>query len=82
MVNAGFEYVSSLGLKAHLKGRYVRYYVSQTSALNRDYFILDGRVGYEFYGLPILSGEVYLNLANALTGNTKLSKATRCLSDP
>jgi outer membrane receptor protein involved in Fe transport len=66
MANAGVEYVSPMGLKAHLKGRYVRYYLAQTSALNRDYFVLDGRVGYEFTVYGSYRGEVYLNLANAL----------------
>jgi outer membrane cobalamin receptor len=65
MVNAGVEYVSPMGLKANLKGRYVRYYVTQTSTLNKDYFVLDGRVGYEFTVYRLYRGEVFLNLANA-----------------
>ena len=65
MVNAGVEYIIPMGLKANLKGRYVRYYVNQTSSLNKDYFVLDGRVGYEFKVYRSYRGEVFLNLANA-----------------
>jgi vitamin B12 transporter len=65
MVNAGVEYVSPAGLKAHLKGRYVRSYVRETSAFNKDYFVLDGRVAYEFAVYGTTRGEAYLNLANA-----------------
>jgi outer membrane receptor protein involved in Fe transport len=54
-----------MGLKANLKGRYVRYYLTQTSTLNKDYFVLDGRVGYEFTVYRLYRGEVFLNLANA-----------------
>ena len=65
LVNVGVEYISSMGLKANIKGRYVRYYVTQTSTLNKDYFVLDGRVAYEFPVYRSYRGEVYLNLANA-----------------
>ena len=65
-VNAGIDYRSPFGLKGGLKGRYVRLYTSQGSTLNRDYFVLDARVGYEFKVWQYLSGEAYLSLANAL----------------
>jgi outer membrane receptor protein involved in Fe transport len=39
--------------------------VTQTSTLNKDYFVLDGRVAYEFPVYRSYRGEVYLNLANA-----------------
>ena len=65
-VNAGIDYRSPFGLKGGLKGRYVRFYTSQGSALNQDYFVLDARVGYEFKVWQYLSGEAYLSLANAL----------------
>jgi vitamin B12 transporter len=65
-VNAGIDYRSPFGLKGGLKGRYVRFYTSQGSTLNQDYFVLDARVGYEFKVWQYLSGEAYLSLANAL----------------
>jgi vitamin B12 transporter len=65
-VNAGIDYRSPFGFKGGLKGRYVRFYTSQGSTLNQDYFVLDARVGYEFKVWQYLSGEAYLSLANAL----------------
>jgi outer membrane cobalamin receptor len=64
MANAGVEYISPMGLKAHLKGRYVRYYVNQATTLNEDYFVVDARIGYEFTVSQSYRGEVFLNLAN------------------
>jgi outer membrane cobalamin receptor len=64
--NAGVDYVSSFGLKSNLKGRYVRYYVNDTSTLNRDYFVLDARLGYEFVVYRKFKGEGFLSLTNAL----------------
>jgi outer membrane receptor protein involved in Fe transport len=66
MVNVGVDYRSRFGLKGSLKGRYVRFYVSQGSTLNQDYFVLDARVGYEFKVWQYASGEAYLSLTNAL----------------
>jgi outer membrane cobalamin receptor len=66
MVNAGIDYKSPFGIKGSLKGRYIRLYTSQGSTLNQDYFVLDGRVGYEFKVWQYLSGEAYLSLTNAL----------------
>ena len=66
MVNAGIDYRSRFGLKGSLKGRYVRFYTSQGSTLNQDYFVLDARGGYEFKLWQYLSGEAYLSLTNAL----------------
>lgn len=66
MVNLGIEYTASSGLKANVTGRYVQYYLGQTSTMNRDYFVLDARVGYEFKIYPYLTGEGFLSLNNAL----------------
>ena len=52
-------------MKANLKGRYVQYYLDQTTTLNKNYFVLDGRVGYEFTIYLLHRGEVFLNLSNA-----------------
>ena len=66
IVNAGVEYVTPFGLKSSLKGRYVRYYVNSTSTLNREYFIVDARVAYEFKIYQKLRGEAFVSLTNAL----------------
>jgi outer membrane receptor protein involved in Fe transport len=66
MINIGVDYKSSFGLKGSLKGRYVQFYLSQGSALNQDYFVLDARVGYEFKVWQYASGEAFLSLTNAL----------------
>jgi outer membrane receptor protein involved in Fe transport len=66
MFNIGVEYAASCGFKAALKGRYVQYYLNSTSKMNRDYFILDARVGYEFKIYQKVKGEAFLSLNNAL----------------
>jgi len=66
MANMGMEYTTSFGIKANLKGKYVRYYVGQASTLNREYFVLDARVGYEFKVYQSMNGEAFLSLSNAL----------------
>jgi vitamin B12 transporter len=66
MANIGIEYTSSFGLKPSLKGRYVQFYVNDSSTLNRDYFVLDARVGYDFKIHGYLSGEAFISLTNAL----------------
>jgi outer membrane cobalamin receptor len=66
IINAGVGYQTPFGLKADLRGRYVRYYVDQTTKLNRDYFVLDVRLGYEFKVYQNLKGEAFLSLNNAL----------------
>ena len=63
--NAGVEYATSFGLKSSLKGRYVQYYVNNTSTLNRDYFVVDARVGYDFTVYRTFKGEGFLSLTNA-----------------
>jgi outer membrane cobalamin receptor len=65
MINLGVAYDSSLGIKANLKGRYVQYYLDQTTTLNQNYFVVDARVGYEFKISLQHRGEVFLNLSNA-----------------
>jgi len=66
MGNFGVEYTAPFGLKTNLKGRYVQYYLNQTTKFNRDYFILDLWVGYEFKVYGRLKSEVFLSLNNAL----------------
>lgn len=66
ILNVGVEYATTFGLKASLRGRYVEYWLNQTSKLNRDYFILDAQVSYEFKLSKNLKGEAFLSLNNAL----------------
>ena len=65
IINAGVEYVTSFGLKANLKGRYVQYWVSSTSTLNQDYFVVDARLSYEFKIYQKFKGEGFISLTNA-----------------
>jgi hypothetical protein len=60
------EYVTPFGLKANLKGRYVEYWVNSTSTLERDYFVVDARVAYEFKIYQEFKGEGFVSLTNAL----------------
>jgi len=64
IVNAGVEYVTPFGLKANLKGRYVQNYVNDISTLNRDYFVADVRLSYEFKVYQKLKGEGFVSLTN------------------
>lgn len=66
IVNAGVEYITSFGLKSSLKGRYVQFYVNGASTLNRDFFVLDARLAYEFKVYRELKGEGFVSLTNAL----------------
>jgi outer membrane receptor protein involved in Fe transport len=65
ILNVGLEYATPFGLKASLRGRYVEYWLNQTSKLNRDYFVLDAQVGYEFKVYKKFKGEAFLALNNA-----------------
>jgi len=60
------EYVTPFGLKSSLKGRYVQYYVNNTSTLNREYFVVDARLAYEFKIYQKFKGEGFVSLTNAL----------------
>jgi outer membrane cobalamin receptor len=73
IVNVGVEY-AILGFKPSLKGRYVQYYLNQTTPLNRDYFVLDARLGYEFTIDPSLKGEAFLSMTNALNRQYQVSE--------
>ncbi|MGQ9695334.1 MAG: TonB-dependent receptor plug domain-containing protein [Thermodesulfobacteriota bacterium] len=66
ILNIGLEYTTSIGLKISLHGRYGEYWLNQTSKLNRDYFILDAQIRYEFKIYKQFKGEVFLALNNAL----------------
>jgi len=68
------EYVTPFGLKANLKGRYVQYWVDSTSTLNRDYFVVDARVAYEFKIYQELRGEGFVSLTNAFDQNYQVSE--------
>jgi outer membrane cobalamin receptor len=74
IVDAGVEYVASFGLKTSLRGRYVQYYVDNASTLNRDYFVVDARVGYEFAVYQKLKGEGFLSLTNALNRDYQINE--------
>jgi outer membrane cobalamin receptor len=65
IINAGVEYLTSFGVKSSLKGRYVQYYVNNTSTLNRDYFVVDARLGYEFKVYQKFRGDAFVSLTNA-----------------
>jgi outer membrane cobalamin receptor len=74
IVNVGVEYVTPFGLKSSLKGRYVQYYVNNTSTLNREYFVVDARVGYEFKVYQKLKGEGFLSLTNAFKRDYQINE--------
>lgn len=66
ILNISVEYTTSFGLKTSLRGRYVEYWLNQTTKLNRDYFVLDAQIGYEFKVYNKFKGEAFLALHNAL----------------
>ena len=66
MVNAALEYIAPFGLKTSLQGRYVQFYVNETTTLNRDYFVMDVKVAYEWKMYQSLKGEAFLSLTNVL----------------
>jgi len=74
IINAGVDYVTPLGLKSSLKGRYVQYYVNNTSTLNRDYFVLDARLGYEFKIYQKFKGEGFVSLTNILNRDYQINE--------
>lgn len=74
MVNAGVEYVTPFGLKSSLKGRYVQYYVNNTSTLNREYFVVDARLAYEFKVYQKFKGEGFFSLANTLNRDYQINE--------
>jgi outer membrane cobalamin receptor len=74
IVNAGVEYVTPFGLKSSLKGRYVQYYVNNTSTLNREYFVVDARLGYEFKVYQKFKGEGFVSLTNALNRDYQINE--------
>lgn len=74
IVNAGVEYVTPFGLKSSLKGRYVQYYVNNTSTLNREYFVVDARVAYEFRVYQKLGGEAFVSMTNALNRDYQINE--------
>jgi outer membrane cobalamin receptor len=74
IVNAGVAYLTPFGLKASLKGRYVQYWVSSTSTLNRDYFVVDARLAYEFKIYQKFKGEGFVSLTNALNRDYQINE--------
>ncbi len=74
IINAGVEYVTPFGLKSSLKGRYVQYYVNDTSTLNRDFLVLDARLAYEFKIYQKFKGEGFLSLTNALDRDYQMNE--------
>ena len=68
------EYVTPFGLKANLKGRYVQYWVDSTSTLNRDYFVVDARLAYEFKIYQKFKGEGFVSLTNALNRDYQINE--------
>jgi outer membrane cobalamin receptor len=74
MANIGVEYVTTFGLKTSLKGRYVQYYVNQTTALNRNYFVADAKMSYELKVYQNLKGEAFLSLSNVLNRDYQINE--------
>jgi outer membrane cobalamin receptor len=74
MANAGVEYVTSFGLKTSLRGRYVQFYVNETTTLNRDYFLADVKVAYEWKVRQNLKGEAFLSLTNILDRDYQINE--------
>ncbi len=74
IVNAGVEYATPFGLKTSLKGRYVQYYVNNISTLNRDYFVVDVRLGYDFTVYQKFKGEGFLSLTNAFNRDYQINE--------
>jgi outer membrane cobalamin receptor len=74
IVNVGIEYKTVFGLKSSLKGRYVNFYVDNTSTLNSDYFVLDAWVAYEFKVYQKFRGEVFASLTNALDRDYQINE--------
>ncbi len=74
IVNAGVDYLTPFGLKASLKGRYVQHWVNSTSTLNRDYFVVDARLAYEFKIYQKFKGEGFVSLTNALNRDYQITQ--------
>ena len=74
IINASVNYVTPFGLKSSLKGRYVQFYVNDTSTLNRDYFVLDALLSYEFKVYQKLRGEGFVSLTNALNRDYQINE--------
>ncbi len=74
MANAGVEYVTPFGLKTSLRGRYVQFYVNETTALNRDYFVADVKVAYDLKVYQNLKGEAFLSLSNVLNRDYQINE--------
>ncbi|MDI6753029.1 MAG: TonB-dependent receptor [Thermodesulfobacteriota bacterium] len=74
MVNVGFEYATTFGLKTSLKGRYVQYYVNERTTLNRDYFVADAKVSYELKVYQNMKGEAFLSLTNILDRDYQINE--------
>ncbi len=74
IINAGVEYVTPYGLKANLKGRYVQFYINDTSTLNRDYFVVDVRLAYDFKIYQKFKGEGFVSLTNAFDRSYQINE--------
>ena len=74
ILNIGVEYITRFGLKSSLMGRYVQYYVDSTTTLNRDYFVVDARLGYEFKVYRMFKGEGFVSLTNAFNRNYQINE--------
>ena len=74
MANIGVEYVTTFGLKTSLKGRYVQYYVNESTSLNRNYFVADAKMSYELKVYQNLKGEAFLSLSNVLNRDYQINE--------
>ena len=74
MANVGVGYVTPFGLKTSLQGRYVQFYVNETTALNRDYFVMDVKVAYELKVYQNLKGEAFLSLSNVMDRDYQINE--------
>ncbi|MBI4495590.1 MAG: TonB-dependent receptor [Deltaproteobacteria bacterium] len=74
ILNLGLEYAAPRGIRGGLRGRYVRYYLSPLSTMNRDYFVLEARAAYDFKIWEKFRGEAFLHLANALNRGYEINE--------
>jgi hypothetical protein len=52
----------------------VQYYVNSTSTLNRDYFVVDARLAYEFKVYQKFKGEGFVSLTNAFDRHYQINE--------
>jgi outer membrane receptor for ferrienterochelin and colicins len=81
VVNAAVEYTLAraesgvpFGLVSSVRGRYVQFYLDDTSKLNREYLVIDARVAFEFAIHRELKGEAFVSLNNVLNRDYQIAE--------